>query len=188
MVFIGFPSTCYIKEREEMKMKRPDILFKPYELPPYAFPAGFKIIQDTREQLPLFTASTTPPGLTVITTTVKDGDYTIKGFESSFAIERKQISDFFSYIGKERTRTTEKMKRFKQFKWVGLVIEESESKLLSGHFFSTLSPEVVRQSIVSFEVRSGVHVFYSENRADIQRWILDRAIKFYKLMREGDVL
>jgi DUF917 family protein len=40
------------------------------------------------------------------------------------------------------------------------------------------------QALVSFELRYGVHVYYSRCRQDIARWVLDRAIKFYKLQRE----
>ena len=56
--------------------------------------------------------------------------------------------------------------------------------LLAGYIMSRLSPEMVRQALVSFEVRSGVHVYYSRSRQDIARWILDRAIKSYRIQRE----
>jgi len=47
-----------------------------------------------------------------------------------------------------------------------------------------VSPETARQALVSFEVRFGIHVYYSRSRRDISRWVLDRAIKFYKVQRE----
>lgn len=31
----------------------------------------------------------------------------------------------------------------------------------------------------------GAHIYYSKSRKDIARWILDRAIKFYRVMREA---
>jgi ERCC4-type nuclease len=64
------------------------------------------------------------------------------------------------------------------------VIEATEADLLAGYIMSRLSPEMVRQALVSFEVRTGVHIYYSRSRQDITRWILDRAIKFYKIKRE----
>ena len=68
--------------------------------------------------------------------------------------------------------------------WVGLVVEATEADILAGYVMSRISPETARQALVSFEVRYGVHVYYSRSRRDIARWILDRAIKYYKLQRE----
>jgi len=50
----------------------------------------------------------------VITATLPYGDYTIKGFEDRFSIERKQMSDFYTYIGKEHDRTGKKMEQFRE--------------------------------------------------------------------------
>ena len=92
-----------------------------HQLKPWNIPAGFLLVQDTREQKPLFTDP--PDGLEVITDTLPHGDYSIRGFEDRFAIERKQMSDFYGYIGKERERTTRKMEEFRRMiscgGWVG---------------------------------------------------------------------
>jgi DNA excision repair protein ERCC-4 len=153
-----------------------------------SIPAGFVLVQDTREQRPLFDGSITIPGLSVVTDTLPHGDYSIRGFEDRFVVERKQLSDFYSYIGKERARTTQKMENFRAIGaaggFVGLVIEAAEADILTGYIMSRVSPETARQALVSFEVRHGIHVYYSRSRDDIARWILDRAIKFYKIQRE----
>ena len=158
----------------------------PEELKPFKFPEGFILIQDTREQRPLFTEPL--DGLVVVNGTLHYGDYSIKGFEDKFVIERKQMSDFYSYIGKERDRTTMKMENFQSIisrgGWVGLVIECTESDLLCGYLMSRISPETARQALVSFEVRYGIHTYYSRSRPEIIRWVLDRAIKFYRIQRE----
>jgi ERCC4-type nuclease len=155
-------------------------------LKPYRIPKGLVLVQDTREQKFLFDCP--PAGLEVITDTLHHGDYSLRGFEDRFCVERKCMSDFYSYIGKERYRTTRKMEEFKHIVsrggFVGLVVEANESDLLTGYLMSRVSPETARQALVSFELRYGVHVYYSRCRQDIARWVLDRAIKFYKLQRE----
>lgn len=170
-----------------MKLKRlpklsPDI----GKLKPFKFPEGFCLIIDTREQLPLF--ETPIDNLDIIHRKVEYGDYTIKGFESSFAIERKQISDFYSYIGRERNKTVEKMRQFREIRKAGgfvmLAIESSEEDILFGHMYSQLSPETARQALASFRIRYGVHIYCNRDRKEIERTILDCAIKFYKVMRE----
>lgn len=156
------------------------------KLKAFKIPDGLILVVDTREQQPLFTRP--PKGLTVTTATLLHGDISIKGFEDKFVCERKKISDFFSFIGKQRKRTVHKMEQFRDIVqaggFVGLVIEASEPDILTGYMMSRVPPEVARQALVSFEIRYGVHIYYSKSRNDIARWVLDRAIKFFKIQRE----
>ena len=156
------------------------------DLKPFRVPEGMVLVVDTREQRPLFQEPI--EGLEVVTAALPHGDYSLQGFTDRFAVERKQVGDFFGYIGKERERTTRKMGEFKEMisagGWAALVIEASEGDLLAGYTMSRISPETARQALVSFEVRYGVHVYYNRSRADIERWMLDRAIKYFKIQRE----
>lgn len=153
-----------------------------HKLKPFKIPDGLIVIQDTREQLPLFRRP--PKGLVIKTDTLHVGDYSIEGFRDQIAVERKQISDFYGYIGKERKRTEKKLRELSQMKFAALVIEATETELLMGHDFCKLSPEVARQALVSFEIRYGIHVYYSNSRHDIARWITDRFVKFWKVAHE----
>jgi len=72
---------------------RPTQVYVQNELKPFRIPEGFVMVRDTREQKPLF--ADPPEGLQVITGTLLHGDYSIRGFETKFAIERKQMSDFY---------------------------------------------------------------------------------------------
>lgn len=165
---------------------RPTPIYVHHDLKPARIPQGFILVQDTREQKPLFTGS--QQGVEVVTDTLPYGDYSIRGFEESFCIERKQVSDFYAYIGRERNRTTRKMEQFREIVssggFVGLVVEATEADLLTGYVLSRVSPETARQALISFEVRYGVHMYYSRSRRDIRRWVLDRAVKFYRIQRE----
>jgi len=159
---------------------------KSYELKPTVIPEGFVLIQDTREQRPLFTRI--PKGLTIQSTTLHDGDYSIKGFESKFAIERKFIGDLFPYCSSERDKTVAKMKRFRSIVdaggWVGLCIEEKESTVYQHQNFTQVSPETVRGAIISFAIRYHVNVYFAGNRDNAARFILDHACRFYKMVHE----
>ena len=119
---------------------------------------------------------------------LKNGDYSIYGFEDKFAVERKGIGDFFQYIAADRDKTTVKMARFKDMiragGWAGLAIEHPEKDILRPQEFTKVSPEVARAALVSFEVRYGIHVYFG-NRDDCGRWILDRAIKFWNIKHES---
>ncbi|HWU39382.1 MAG TPA: ERCC4 domain-containing protein [Candidatus Acidoferrum sp.] len=168
-------------------MKLQSVNIKGDDLRPPAIPPGLVLVQDTREQQPLF-RDMHLDGLPLVSATLSCGDYSLRGFEERFVVERKKVSDFYSYIGKERARTLQKMARFKEIAasggFVGLVIEATEEDILSGFIMSRVSPEAARQALVSFELRYGVHIYYSRSRRDIARWVLDRAVKFYRIQRE----
>ena|SRR5271157_2168985 len=155
--------------------------FKPYTPKPLEFPEGFVLLQDTREQRPLFTRP--PKGLLMQSVTLKDGDYSIKGFEDQIAFERKGISDLFPYCTTEREKTVHKMKRLSQMAFAALIIEAKESEVFQHQAFTKIHPETVKGAIISFQVRYGLHVQF-ENREYLGRWLLERALKFWTIKHE----
>jgi ERCC4-type nuclease len=153
-----------------------------YKLKAPVFPSDMIILQDTREQIPLF-GQRLPKGMVLCSETLKFGDYSLRGFAESFAIERKGISDLLSYCTTEREKTKRKMEQFKKMEWVGLVVECRESELYRPYIHSSISPELIRQCLVSFSIRYGVHVYVNQ-RENIVRWTLDHMIKFWKIKHE----
>ena len=170
--------------KSAQSIKHPGVA-KPMQLKSVVLPKDMIILVDTREQQPLFTGN---PQAHL--DTVHHGDYTIKGFEPYFAIERKKQSDLWTYCSSEmNTRTKRKMGEFNQIVrgggFVGLVIEASEDDLLGGYAWSgRYNPNVVRGAIASFEVDYGVNVYYSRDRQAIERWILDRMVRFWENMHK----
>jgi len=152
-----------------------------YKLKPFKFPDGLIILQDTREQIPLFTRI--PKGLTIRSEKLDTGDYSIAGFTKSFCVERKMISDLLSFCTTERDKTKQKLERMGKMDWSALVIEAKESDLYRPYLNSSISPEVIRQSLVSFSIRWGVHI-YIGNRENCCRFILDHCIKYYRVKKE----
>lgn len=169
-----------------MRVKPNENSAKLYTLKQTELPAGFILIQDTREQRPLF--ARLPSGLTVQSKALQNGDYSIVGHEHEFAIERKNINDLFPYCGSERPKTKAKMERFLEMSrsggWAGLCIEEKEGNCYQYQQFSRIHPEVIRGAIISFSIRYHVHVYFAGNRENAGRWILDHAVKFYRIRHE----
>lgn len=166
-----------------MKLSKKPSLHKPKPpLKPFQIPEGFILVIDTREQNHLFQRP--PKGLTITSDTLHVGDYSIKGYKDQFCIERKQMSDFYSFIGRERVATTEKLHKMSIMKWSGLVIEEDEQSILAGYMMSQVPPEVARQFLNSVRVRYHIHTYMSDKRARCMRWVLDSAIKFYRVQNE----
>uniref|UniRef100_A0A6H1ZH71 ERCC4 domain-containing protein n=1 Tax=viral metagenome TaxID=1070528 RepID=A0A6H1ZH71_9ZZZZ len=150
------------------------------ELKPHKIPNDMIVIIDTREQNPLWLPK--PMKDLVITRgTLTNGDYSLRGHESTFAIERKQ-QDIFSYLTSERDKTKVKLERLRGYEFKALVIEYSEDELYMPHFFTDISPEVIRQSLISFEIKYGLHVFYGDRKA-LERKVLDWMIYYWKFKR-----
>jgi len=99
-----------------MTLTKPTIKTTPlWQLPP--IPDNFTLIQDTREQLPLFTPERQSRDTTflyrdellITTGTLHNGDYSVIGYENKVCIELKRLSDFLSYLGTERKKTEHKL-------------------------------------------------------------------------------
>ena len=71
-----------------------------------------------------------------------------------------------------------------QLEWAGLLIEADEEEVYFGHTHSKVSPEAARQFLNSCRIRYGIHTYMSAKRDQCARWVLDNAIKYFKLKRE----
>ena len=96
------------------------------------------------------------------------------------------MSDFYSYIGKERDKTIRKLKNMLEYEFASLVIEASEDQIFAGNMYSKVSPETARQFLISCRIRYGIHVFMSSSIEACGRYVIDHSIKFFKIKRGID--
>ncbi|MBS0202302.1 MAG: ERCC4 domain-containing protein [Planctomycetes bacterium] len=100
----------------------------------------FTVLIDTREQAPWsFRGLTTnadkgyrPLVIDCRSATLPTGDYSIAGFESRIAIERKSLSDAFSTFTHDRERWTRELERMRSYETCHVVIEGSFEELSAG--------------------------------------------------------
>lgn len=168
---------------------------KPYSINPkagtspeftFTFQEGFVLIIDTREQAPLF-INKPPRGLMLSRDYLPIGDYSIKGFEGQISIERKASLDLFNCLGKDRERFKKELILLSGYLRKYVVVEATEEEILAFSTYSKMHPNSVRQSIASIEIRYGIGFHYEPDRKRLERWVLDRFIKFYKLKRAGEL-
>jgi ERCC4-type nuclease len=55
--------------------------------------------------------------------TLRTGDYSIRGYEKSIAIERKSKADLFGTIGSSRDRFVRELSRLNMMDWAAVIIE-----------------------------------------------------------------
>ncbi len=126
---------------------------------PKIFPAT--IIVDSREQAPFPFLSIDPwDEIPTIRAALPTGDYSIVGYESRVAIERKSVSDFYGSIGSDRERFEREMIRLQQMEYAAVVIEGDWKELL-----------IDRPETIQMHAKSASHTIYSWSvRYGVQFW------------------
>lgn len=155
------------------------------KFPPFNIPEDFILQIDTRETRPMFLGSNID-GLSYIIDKVEHGDYTYVGGDDVVGIERKQRSDFYSYI-QQYDLTTRKLKAMKHLKFKALVIESSEQDLYDMDTCHTehMTVQKVREFLYRVNVKYGMHVYMNDDLEIMERWVLDRLIRVYTYERAG---
>ena len=124
--------------------------------------APFTIIVDTREQSP-FSFSTiradvaqnnAPLVINTTRATLRTGDYSIEGHETTIAVERKSKSDLFYCVGSDRKRFQQQLERLNALPHPSaLVVEASFLSIQSGDPESLLNPKTVFRSVLAWQQR-----------------------------------
>lgn len=119
----------------------------------------YTIAIDTREQAPYkFDGSERA--------TLKTGDYSIVGLEGLVAVERKSKSDMFGTAGGGRDRFVRELARMRLIPFSAIVVESTlRSMLTRPQHVMKMSPKAVINSLLSWQVRFGVAVVFSGDRA-----------------------
>jgi DNA excision repair protein ERCC-4 len=128
------------------------------------------IVVDTREQDPLiFSRFESVPG------TLISGDYSVRGLEQLFAVERKSIDDLVGCcLGENRSRFERELHRLRGFRFKRLLIVGSRGLIETQRYHSRISPKSVLGSLNAWEVRFDCPIVFSATpevaAADIERW------------------
>jgi len=142
--------------------------------------SALTIIEDTREQTPLdFSAF---PFVTVERGTLKSGDYSIKGWESQFAIERKSLADLIGTITHGHERFERELQRLMSFQYAAVVVEAPEMDLRTGKYRSMLLPRAAVGMITAFEVRYRIPFHFCGTRTMSAQRIYELSYYFQREM------
>lgn len=131
------------------------------------------IIVDTREQTPLeFTRFQSEPG------TLQSGDYSIKGFEEDFAIERKSLDDLVGSITTGRKRFERELHRLRGFPFKRLLVVGTRKSIESHQYHSRTKPQSVLASLNAFEVRYHIPIIFRKDEDSAAREV-ERLVHWY---------
>jgi ERCC4-type nuclease len=150
----------------------------------FDFPEGFCVVCDTREQTALFVPKA-PKGLVLVRDTLKYGDYSIRGFETCIAIERKNIDDLLTSVTSERERFKKELIVLSEYDRKYILVEGLESAVLCYHDNRKIHPNSIRWALASIEAKLGIPIHYAATKKDAERFVLDLFISWYKMKRSG---
>ncbi len=98
-------------------------------------------------------------------------DYSIRGFETEIAIERKSLSDLLGSITHNRDRFTRELRQLRSYRFAALVIEASWKEILVGAYRSQMHPNAVLASLMSFTMKYGIMVILADDHATAGRLV-----------------
>mgnify|MGYP001393606267 CR=1 FL=1 len=116
------------------------------------------IVIDTREQHPYsFSVSTARRKLDA-------GDYSIEGFETVAAIERKELNDYVQTVIYQKDRFRKELAKLANYRLKAIVVEASMSDVVAGRYEGHISPQSVIGATVGIILGFGVPVYFACNR------------------------
>lgn len=139
------------------------------------------IIEDTREQTPL---TDWPETVAVENGTLHTGDYSIKGWENCFTIERKSLADFAgtmlggyeAHSEKPKKRFNRELERMRHFDCAAVIVTATPEDVLDFRHHCGLDAHgALWNFALSIFATYGIPVFFIWNAALAARWIADLA-------------
>jgi ERCC4-type nuclease len=147
----------------------------------------FTIIRDSREKDGAgwnFRASANCHGVEI--RKLDTGDYSLKGYEDIIMIERKTIGDLWGTLTFGRERFMKEMERALEYPIRFLIIEGTVKDIDNGFRYSKVSPEFIHASLISLQVKYGVHVIFTDKRTDVaQSYVRNLLAKLFQYCEDG---
>jgi len=119
------------------------------------------IIIDTREQEPYSFDSRLA---VTVRRALPAGDYSLDGFESVVAVERKTLDDFVATVILSRARFCEELRKLAGYRSACVVVEAGLLDLLQKRYRGGAHPNAVLGSALSLILDYRVPVFFCSNR------------------------
>ncbi len=116
------------------------------------------IVIDTREQHPYVFSNQ------VVRRKLDAGDYSIEGFETVAAIERKELNDYVQTVIYQKERFKKEMAKLAQYRLKAIVVEASMADIFAGRYEGHISPQSVIGSTVGIHLAYGIPIHFCCNR------------------------
>jgi ERCC4-type nuclease len=129
------------------------------------------IVVDSREQVPL-----TFTRLQSVRGTLYSGDYSVRGLENKFAVERKNLDDIANCcVNSNRDRFERELHLLRGFCFTRLLIIGTREDIAAGRYHSKIIPSAVLATLDAFEIRYSIPLVFCSSPAQaaiaLERWV-----------------
>ena len=138
------------------------------------------IIADTREQLPYAFENR---WAATIRRALPAGDYSVKGWETSLAVERKTLEDFVHSVIRDRNRFKKELAKLSEYPHACVVVEASLTDVLLVRYPSGAHPNSVFGAVVSICIDHGVPVYFCGDRQTARRFTQEFLLRGERQLR-----
>lgn len=126
------------------------------------------IVIDTREQLPYEF-----PGDRIgsVRRALPAGDYSLLGYESEVAVERKSLKDLVGTVIRNRKRFRSELKKLQDYQAACVVVEADLRDVLDRRYEGGVHPHALFGAVVSICVDYSIPVFFVSDRQAACRYV-----------------
>jgi len=129
-----------------------------------------QVVVDSREQCPYRFEGM---GAVVEVGALASGDYSLHGFGSRIAIERKELGDLIGCLTYGRERFERELVRLRSYEFACVLVESPAHDLRSGCYRSQMDPVSAWQSILALQMRYRIPFIFCDDRSDAERTAFD---------------
>ena len=129
-----------------------------------------QVVVDSREQCPYRFEGM---GAVVEVGVLASGDYSLHGFGSRIAIERKELGDLIGCLTYGRERFERELVRLRSYEFACVLVESPAHDLRSGCYRSQMDPASAWQSILALQMRYRIPFIFCDDRSDAERTAFD---------------
>lgn len=133
-------------------------------------PTLLPVVVDTREIQPY---TFDPDVVSTSRAALPAGDYSLLGYETRIALERKSLADFVSTVIHARARFARELELLARYELAAVVVEASLEDALEHRYGAMVHPESVWGAALSIHVDYGVPVIWTGDRQIAAKWVAD---------------
>ena len=108
------------------------------------------------------------------------GDYSLEGFETLVAVERKTLEDFVSTVIRSRKRFIKELRRLSEYDAACVVVEANLRDILTGAYRSGAHPHAILGTVLSIIVDFRIPVFFCSDRQAACRFVEGYLLRYHR--------
>jgi ERCC4-type nuclease len=116
----------------------------------------------------------------VVTAALPAGDYSLQGYETRIAIERKSLADFIGTVVHAQDRFARELSLLRSYPRAWIVVEASMRDVLEGAYESEVTPQALFAISASLQAVYNIEVQFAGDRETARAWVEELLTQYWK--------